>query len=205
MPSRVGFVTQVCSRPGGWARRYVTAARGLIWVFLVVSWPGQLHARTTAGTVRNASDFPGASIIEQIQAAIRDCGADPCSVYIPAGNYKASPISTWKNRDTTGASVGVAIPSNVEIQGAGIGRTVIGVTRSATDPSATLFANANQSNRSIRLREMSIDWMDSNPKADWVSIFICHACEQLELDHLSLEGNPNKLVNLLDNTGIERT
>jgi hypothetical protein len=47
---------------------------------------------------------------------------------------------------------------------------------------------------------MSISWTDSSPKYDWVSIFICHGCDQLELDHLSLEGNPNKLVNLLDST-----
>jgi hypothetical protein len=47
---------------------------------------------------------------------------------------------------------------------------------------------------------MSISWTDSSPKYDWVSIFICHACDQVELDHLSLEGNPNKLVNLLDST-----
>lgn len=82
-----------------------------------------------------------------------------------------------------------------------MGHTIIHVTRSATDPSATLFANASQSNRNIRLRDMSVNWTDSNPKNDWVSILICHGCDQLELDHLSLEGNPNKLVNLLDSTG----
>jgi hypothetical protein len=180
----------------------MTAARGLLWVLFVVSWPSQLNARASAGTTRNAFDFPGASIVEKIQAAIQDCAADPCNVYVAAGHYNASPIATWKSRDTTGASVGIAIPSNVEIRGAGIGRTIIKVARSATDPSATLFANANPSNRNIRLREMSIEWTDSNPKVDWVSIFICHTCEQLELDHVSLEGNPNKLVNLLDNTGM---
>ncbi len=140
--------------------------------------------------------------MEQIQAALHDCGFDPCEVYIPAGTYTTSPISTWKNKDETGSSAGIALPSNVEIRGAGPGRTVINVTRTATDPSATLFANANHSNRNIRLSDMSITWKDSSQKYDWVSIFICHRCEQLELDGLSLEGNPNKLVNLLDNTGI---
>ena len=72
---------------------------------------------------------------------------------------------------------------------------------SATDPPATLFANASPSNRNIRLRDMSISWTDSSRTYDWVSIFTCHRCDQLELDHLSLEGNPNKLVNLLDSTG----
>jgi len=152
------------------------------------------------GTTRNALDFHGPSIVEQMQAAIRDCGSGPCEVSIPSGTYNSSPISSWKDRDVTGASVGVAIPSNVEIRGAGRDHTIIQVTRSASDPPATLFANASQSNRNIRLRDMSISWTDSAQKYDWVSIFICHGCEQFELDHLRLEGNPNKLVNLLDST-----
>jgi hypothetical protein len=151
---------------------------------------------------RNAADFPGPSIVERVQAAIRDCGPNPCEVYIPAGTYNASPVSSWKNRDSvTSTHVGIAIPSNVEIRGAGKGHTIIQVARSATDPVGTLFANANQSNRNIRVRDMSIVWTDSNSTYDWVSIFICHGCDQLELDHLSLEGNPNKLVNVLDSTG----
>src|ERR1022692_525510 len=150
---------------------------------------------------RNAADFPGASIVERVQAAIRDCGPNPCEVYIPAGTYNSSPVASWKNRDGTGTRVGIAIPSNVEIRGAGKGHTIIQVTRSATDPAGTLFANANQPARNIRLRDMSIVWADSAKTYDWVSIFICQGCDQLELDHLSLEGNPNKLVNLLDSTG----
>ena len=43
------------------------------------------------------------------------CLRKPCEVYIPAGTYNSSPISSWKTRDFTGASVGIAIPSNVEI------------------------------------------------------------------------------------------
>ena len=159
-----------------------------------------LPAQTSVGA-RDATRFPGPSIVEQIQAAIRDCAANPCAIYIPPGIYKSSPVSSWKDRDVTGSRVGIAIPSNTEIRGAGMGRTIIQVSRSPGDPSATLFANAGHSTRNIRVREMSIHWTDSNPKVDWVSIFICHACDQLELDHLSLEGNPNKLVNLLDSTG----
>jgi hypothetical protein len=166
-------------------------------VVLLQAAPSQSQAVADA---RDASKFPGRSITEQIQAAIRDCGSEPCQVYIPAGTYDSSSIATWQNRDTTGASVGVAIPSNVEIRGAGIGHTIIHVTRSPNDPSATLFANASQSNRNIRLRDMSINWADSGANRGWVSILICHGCEQLELDHLSLEGNANKLVNLLDST-----
>jgi hypothetical protein len=149
---------------------------------------------------RNAIKFPGQSIVEQLQAAIRDCGSNPCEVYIPAGSYNASPIATWTARDTTGSSVGVAIPSNVEIRGAGQGRTMIQVTRAAGDRSATLFANIGHASRNIRLRGMTISWSDSASTFNWVSIFICHACANLELDHLTLEGNPNKLVNLLDCT-----
>jgi hypothetical protein len=163
-------------------------------------WPTQVRSQTLGGA-RDAAKFPGRSIVEQIQAAIRDCASDPCEVYIPAGTYNSSAISNWKDRDVTGASVGVAIPSNVEIRGAGRGHTIIHVMRSAADPPATLFANASQSNRNIHLSDMSISWTDSAPKYDWVSIFICHGCDQLELDHLNLEGNPNKLVNLLDSTG----
>lgn len=159
-----------------------------------------LSQSQTPADARDASKFPGRSIIEQIQAAIRDCGSNPCEIYVPAGTYNSSPVSSWKDRDTTGASVGVAIPSNVEIRGAGLGHTIIHVMRSATDPPATLFANAGQSSRNIRLRDMTMTWTDSAAKYDWVSIFICHGCDRIELDHLSLEGNPNKLVNLLDST-----
>ena len=162
--------------------------------------PALLHSQSATGT-RDAAKFPGVSIVEQIQAAIRDCGTEPCEVYVPSGTYHSSRVASWRGRDPSGARVGIAIPSNVEIRGAGVGHTVIQVTRSATDPSATLFANASQSNRNIRLRDMSVNWTDSNPKSDWGSILTCHGCDQLELDHLSLEGNPNKLVNLLDSTG----
>jgi hypothetical protein len=150
---------------------------------------------------RDATKFPGRSIVEQIQAAIRDCGKDPCAVFVPEGSYDSSPIPTWQTRDSTGSRVGISLPSNVQIWGAGKGLTIINVTRSAFDPPATLFANANKTNRNIRIHDMSITWTDADSKFDWVSIFVCHACEQLELDHLSLEGNPNKLVNLLDSTG----
>jgi hypothetical protein len=154
----------------------------------------------TIPEARNAIKFPGQSIVEQLQAAIRDCGSNPCEIYIPSGSYNASPIGTWTTRDTTGSSVGAAIPSNVEIRGAGQGRTIIKVTRSAGDPSATLFANIGHASQNIRVREMTINWSDSATSHAWVSIFICHSCTNLELDHLTLEGNPNKLVNLLDCT-----
>ncbi len=173
-------------------------------VFLLFAGAASLQAAQSQSQPvtgpRDASKFPGRSIIEQIQAAIRDCASQPCEIYVPAGTYEASPITSWRDRDGTGAHVGIAIPSNIEIRGAGMGRTVIRVTRSAFDPSATLFANAGQSSRNIRLHEMTIIWTDSGKTYDWVSIFICHACDRLELDHLSLEGNPNKLVNLLDST-----
>lgn len=162
--------------------------------------PTPLQSQATSKGPRDAAKFPGRSVVEQIQAAIRDCASEPCAVYVPAGAYDASPIANWKARDTTGSSVGIALPSNVEIRGAGEGRTVIHVTRAGTDPPATLFANASPSSRNIRLTGMSITWTDSGAKYDWVSIFICHGCDQLELDHLTLEGNPNKLVNLLDST-----
>lgn len=164
--------------------------------------PGQ--ART-----RNATDFPGVSIAEQLQAAIKDCDSAPCSILIPPGNYDTSPISTWKLRDGSGLRVGVLIPSSVEIRGSGQGITNIRVTRAASDPAATLFSNPKPTNqrflnaqpsRNIALRNMSISWNDSSETYDWVSIFICQVCDRVELDHLDLEGNPNKLVNLLDNT-----
>ena len=163
-----------------------------------------LRAGAAAGNgARNAADFPGVSIVEKIQAAIRDCGANPCEVYIPAGTYEASPIATWKARDFSGASIGIVLPSNVELRGAGAGHTVIRLTRSQGDPPATLLANADPpgGGRNIRIRDMSLVWTDSSSQYDWVSIFVCHGCSGLELDHLSLEGNPNKLVNLLDCTG----
>jgi len=149
--------------------------------------------------LRNTADYPGASIVERIQAAILDCGASPCEVYVPAGSY-ASPIAGWHSRDSTGSRLGVILPSNVDLRGAGVGHTIIKVQRASGDPPATLFANAPALGRNIHLHDMSIVWEDSASSYDWVSIFICHACHDLELDHLSLEGNPNKLVNLLDST-----
>lgn len=150
---------------------------------------------------RNAADFPGASIVERVQAAIRDCGANPCEVFIPGGSYAASPIASWRARDTTGASVGIPLPSNIDLRGAGEGQTILRVTRTAADLPATLLANVGESARNIHLRDMSIVWSDAAASYDWVSIFICHGCENVQLDHLALEGNPNKLVNLLDSTG----
>lgn len=149
---------------------------------------------------RDVTTLPGASIVEKISAAIKDCASKPCEIYIPAGTYTASPISTWKKNPTTTINTGIDLPSNVELRGAGIGHTIIEVTRATADPSATLFASVNSSN--VRLREMTIHWTDSANSYDWVSIFICHHCAALELDHLNLEGNPNKLVNLLDSTNF---
>jgi hypothetical protein len=63
------------------------------------------------------------------------------------------------------------------------------------------MANADESNENIHVHDMSIVWRDSSSTYDWVSIFICHGCEGLELNNLSLEGNPNKLANVLDSTG----
>jgi len=154
----------------------------------------------TAARFRNAADYPGASIVERIQAAILDCAGGPCEVYVPAGTYTSSPIAGWQNRDTTGSRLGIKLPSNVDLRGAGIGHTVITVRRAKGDPPATLFANSEPAARNIHLHDMSLVWDDSATSYDWVSIFICHACRELELDHLSLEGNPNKLVNLLDST-----
>ena len=191
-PAKLGMARQVYFPVLLWL---LLASTGLTSVAQVI-----VEAGSAKGT-RSAADFPGASIVERVQAAIRDCGPNPCEVYIPAGTYNSSPVASWKNRDGTGTRVGIAIPSNVEIRGAGKGHTIIQVTRSATDPAGTLLANANETNRNIRVRDMSIVWTDSSATYDWVSIFICHGCDQLELDHLSLEGNPNKLVNLLDSTG----
>lgn len=137
--------------------------------------------------------------MEKLQAAIRDCSSNPCEIYLPAGTYDTSQISTWKNH-VAGNIAGIALPSNVEIRGAGQGRTIIRVARAAKDPPAVLFTNTESNARNIRLREMTITWTDKASSYDFVSILICRACHQLELDHLTLEGNPNKLVNLLDST-----
>ena len=140
-------------------------------------------------------------MVERIQSAILACGASPCEVFIPAGTYHSSPVSTWNSRGPGGARLGILLPSNVELRGAGQGHTVIRVTRSANDPPAALLGNANELNRNIHIHDLSVEWNDSSQTYNWVSIFTCHGCEQVELDHLTLQGNPNKLVNLLDCTG----
>ncbi len=150
-----------------------------------------------AQAFRNATNYPGASIVERIQAAILDCHDNPCEVFVPGGTFEASPISSWQQRDSTGSRAGVKLPSNVDLRGAGVGHTIIKVRRANGDPPATLFAAVAIN---VRLHDMSIVWDDSAASYDWISIFICHACRDLELDHLSLEGNPNKLVNLLDSS-----
>ena len=180
------------------------SARGTLylWLFLIASLTLAAQTKGSGATadVRNAADFPGTSIVERIQAAILSCGANPCQVYVPAGRYQSSAISAWHSRDTTGSRVGILLPSNVDVFGAGAGHTIIEVSRESGDPPATLFANALPRASYIRLHDMSIVWNDSAAGFNWVSTFICHACEQVELDHLTLEGNPNKLVNLLDST-----
>jgi len=180
------------------------SARGTLylWLFLIASLTLAAQTKGSGATadVRNAADFPGTSIVERIQAAILSCGANPCQVYVPAGRYQSSAISAWHSRDTTGSRVGILLPSNVDVFGAGAGHTIIEVSRGNGDPPATLFANALPRASYIRLHDMSIVWNDSAAGFNWVSTFICHACEQVELDHLTLEGNPNKLVNLLDST-----
>ena len=185
------------------SRRLCLPLAGLL--FALGGWiaaPAQVNASGAAPrNVRVATEFHGASIVERIQAAILDCGPNPCEVYIPAGTYNASAVSSWNSRDTSGARVGILLPSNVNLYGAGPGHTIIHVTRSASDPTGTLLANANELNLNIHIHDMSIVWTDSSKTFDWVSLFICHGCDQVELDHLSLEGNPNKLVNLLDSTG----
>lgn len=182
-----------------WA--YVTL--GLL--LAVGGWPvafAQVSSSAAAPRgARVATEFPGASIVERIQAAILDCGPNPCEVYIPAGTYNASAVSTWNSRDVSGARVGILLPSNVNLYGAGPGHTIIQVKRSPTDPAATLLANANELNLNLHIHDMSIVWTDSSRTFQWVSIFICRGCTEVELDHLSLDGNPNKLVNLLDCTG----
>ncbi len=170
--------------------------------FLVaVGYSQASPSQTKVQKPRNAAEFPGKSMVERIQSAILDCGPDPCEVYVPAGKYPSSPVSSWQTRDTTGSRIGIILPSNIDLRGAGAGHTVIEVQRQAGDPPAILFANTLQSARNIHIHDMSLVWSDSASSFNWVSIFICHACEQIELDHLTLEGNANKLVNLLDNTG----
>lgn len=155
-----------------------------------------------AAVARNAADFPGASIVEKLQAAIQNCASAPCEVAVPAGTFDSSAIRTWTHTDKFGAKVGIAIPSNVKIQGAGEGHTIIRVRRPAGEPAATLFENADYPNRNMRISDMTVVWSDSDSKYDWVSIVRCSECSDLELSHLWLEGNTNKLVNLLDNTRV---
>ena len=182
--------------------------RLLLWFAcsLLIAWgesgasPQTSRPGATMTGTRIATQFPGASIVEQVQAAIRDCGANPCQVYVPAGTYDASPIATWKARDSSGAALGIPLPSNVTLLGAGQGITVIRVKRRASDPVATLLANAAVPARNLRIHDLSFIWDDSAASYDWVSIFICHQCHDAELDHVTFEGNPNKLVNLLDST-----
>ena len=185
-----------------------TSRRIFLTLALLLAFGGGMAAIAQVSTssvatkgVRVATDFAGASIVERIQAAILDCGPNPCEVYIPAGTYKASAVSSWNSRDPNGSRIGILLPSNVNLHGAGPGHTIIHVNRSATDPAGILMANANELNLNIHIHDMSIVWSDSSRTYNWVSIFICHGCNQVELDHLSLEGNPNKLVNLLDCTG----
>ena len=179
---------------------YLQRSTTLVWLLCAAALASSSQSSAAASGIRNALDFPGASIVERIQAAILDCAGKPCEIYVPAGSYQSSAISSWQNRDSTGGRLGIKLPSNVDLKGAGAGHTVIEVRRSSADPPAILFANSEKSNRNICLHDMSIVWTDSAASYDWVSIFLCHACDQVELDHLTLQGNPNKLVNLLDST-----
>ena len=70
------------------------------------------------------------------------------------------------------------------------GHTIIHVKRSATDQTATLLENANELNLNIHIHDMSIVWSDSSRTFDWVSIFICRGCDQVELTILPWKEMP---------------
>lgn len=76
------------SSAGTWRRIFLTL--GLLFAF--GGWMAA-SAQANAGgaapdSVRVATEFHGASIVERIQAAILDCGPNPCEVYIPTRNLQ---------------------------------------------------------------------------------------------------------------------
>jgi hypothetical protein len=172
-------------------------APGFLLALCVIS-VGNFRLDRSSDRPRDASQFPGASIVEKIQAAIDSCGADPCVVTIPAGRFKASSIKSWPHSDRNNSKVGISVPSSVTIDGGGQAQTFIEVTRAPNDPPATLFENSGPKNENIRISNLSVNWEDSASTFNWVSIMLFRKCDRLELDHLHLQGNPNKLVNLLD-------
>jgi len=157
-----------------------------------------------------ASQFSGASIVEKIQAAITSLSGGPGVVVIPAETFVASPVSSWQlgyngGYGSAGQTVGVIIPSNVTIMGAGAGLTIINVTRIVSDPPAFLFVNKNYStgDSNIRLSGMTINWADSSTVSYSACISLFDYVDKLEIDHVEFIGEANNLCNNLDCTHFD--
>src|SRR6202451_4689080 len=132
----------------------------------------------------NASAQSGASIVEQTQAAATAATGSLGGVFIPAGNYTASDCASWQSGGD-GTTAGVIIPSNVWIQGAGRGKTVITVNRISTDPACELFY-AGTGVTGAHVSNLSIVWNDNlSSTINTVSTPVTLDCVQCEVDHVT--------------------
>src|SRR5664280_2067560 len=99
-PAKLGMARQVYFPVLLWL---LLASTGLTSVAQVSA-----EAGSAKGT-RSAADFPGASIVERVQAAIRDCGPNLCDVCasrhepitpvpLQAGKIGMARVPVWESR-----------------------------------------------------------------------------------------------------------
>jgi len=178
---------------------------------------GQTGCYTASGTTIsgcngpiNATSMSGSTLDVQINNALTISN----DVFIPAGTYNLTCSSSW-NGGANGWQSGdpvtspyypaVLLPSGSHIHGAGIGVTIINVTRGSSAASCTLFANATRntygSNPDIEIDHLMINWTDSNTtNYSGISIIEMAGTDRFKMHDVELSGNPNRLLNLLDMT-----
>jgi len=134
-----------------------TASRPKIFVWILCAvacpllCPTQLTARSGTGATRAVTDFP-ALRRRADPAAIRDCGPSPCEVFIPAGTYNSSPSPPGRSTSRRQWSQrGHRPPLQRRHSRRGPWSHHYQRDPRCRDPPAILFANANPSNRNLRL------------------------------------------------------
>ena len=162
-----------------------------------VSFPGSVSIGTTLlpkemASVRIANEYPGASIVEKIQAAITDLGGAG-EVSIEPGTYVASAVSTWQTGVGAATKAGVLIPSDVTIACTGGGASSITYTRSGSDPVAALFVGTG-SNSGIRITgcRISVTETSVSNQSTYAAPIYLHTCDRCEVDHNVIQGNSNR-------------
>lgn len=157
----------------------------------------------------NTSAIAGADIVAKATAAF----AISNDVFIPAGTYATTCTTSWTNTSGFNQYVGIVLPTGAHLHGAGMGTTIINVSRASglTAPSCALIANANPvgsgNNPDITIDNLTINWIETGCTTlggcnhDTAAIEMMGA-DRFTMHHVELQGQPNRLLNLIDTTRV---